>query len=218
MKLLKGERGLRLTAFIAWLAMQFIGRTCRLKVLGFDTVRELQREGKGFIIAVWHGRTLLPIFYVRGRGFWAITSLSRDGEIQTGVVGRCGFNIIRGSTGRGAIKAGLLAARRLEEGAVLTITPDGPIGPPNEVQDGIVFLAHRSKCPIIPLGVGMNPRKILNAWDSFAVPMPFARGVLIFGEPFHLGDDQADRTPNLIIKEALDRVQAEAQAMAKEGC
>ncbi len=217
MKLLRSASGLRITAFMAWLVMQFIGHTCRLKVIGFDKVRALQKEGKGFIMAVWHGRTLLPIFFVRGMGFWAITSLSIDGEIQTHVVSRCGFKIIRGSTGRGAVKAGLLAAKRLEEGGILTITPDGPLGPPNEVQEGIVFLAHRAQCPVIPVGVGISRRKILNAWDSYAVPMPFARGAIVFGDPIYVPDDKADPSPRLIIKEALDKMQAEAQALAKEG-
>lgn len=195
--------------------MQLIGHTSRFRVTGYEHVRNLVDSGKGFILATWHGRTLLPIYYCRGMGIWAITSLSRDGEVQTRTVGRFGYRTIRGSTGRGAIKAALAACKKLEEGEVLAITPDGPKGPHREVQQGIVFMARRVNCPIIPIGVDARPRKLLPAWDEYLIPAPFAKVSLVFGEPISFSEDEPE--PERRLKEALDSVQTQAEQQLNEG-
>lgn len=211
------EMAFRLVSFLLWLIAWLLGRTCRFEVTGYENLQELVESGRGGIAALWHGRTLLPVYYCRGMGVWAITSTSRDGEIQTRVVSRFGYQIIRGSTYRGAIRAALIAAKRLRQGGILAITPDGPRGPYHEVQEGTVFLARRADCPIIPVGVGVRPRMILQAWDKYAFPMPFAKVALIFGEPIRVSED-SDPAPSEIIKNALNDLERQAQAMVKEGC
>ncbi len=215
MKLFRGEIGKKTIAFLAWLTAQIIGRTCRFTVVGYETPRKMMKAGKGFIFAIWHGRTLMPVFYCRGLGIWAITSLSRDGDIQTQIVSRFGFQCIRGSSRKGAIKAALMAAKKLEEGGILAITPDGPLGPYHEVQEGTIFLAQRANVPVIPVGVGISRRKVLPAWDKYAFPLPFAKVALIFGDPIHISED-SDPPPAEIIKNALNDLEAQAQAMAGE--
>ena len=201
----------------AWALIHTIGHTARFKVVGYEKVTELVQSGKGFILAVWHGRTLLPVHYCRGMGIWAITSLSRDGELQTRIVSKFGYRTIRGSTGRGAIKAALAACKRLEEGGILAITPDGPKGPAHEVQPGIIFMAQRAGCPIIPIGVGARPRRLMQAWDEYLLPLPFAKCALVFGEPLIVEKDAPMEPYQDLLKKALDEVQAQAQLMVKEG-
>lgn len=218
MKEFRRKIEVRLFSFLAWSLIQLIGHTVRFQVKGYDNVLKLVDSGKGFILTVWHGRTMMPVYYCRHMGIWAITSLSKDGEIQTRTVGRLGYKTIRGSTGRGAIKAALAACKKLQDGGILAITPDGPKGPLHEVQEGIVFLAQRTGCPIIPIGVGARPRKLMNAWDEYALPLPFARCALIFGEPFHLADTQENQAHAETIKSILNNIQQEAQLMTGEGC
>lgn len=207
----------RTTSFLGSLIIRGLGATARFDVRGFDRVKKMADTKRGFILAIWHGRTMLPVYYCRGMGIWAITSLSRDGEIQTRTISRFGYRIIRGSTGKSGIKAALVAAKKLDEGGILCITPDGPKGPANEVQDGVVFLADRAGCPIIPVGVGISRRKLLRAWDSYTVPYPFTKCGVIFGEPI-LSSDVSPDGPALgeIIKDRLNRLQAEAQDMVGE--
>jgi len=219
MKKFRQELEYRLISFLAWAMIHLIGHTCRLRVTGYERVQELVKAGRGFIMAVWHGRTLLPVHYCRGMGIWAITSLSRDGELQTRIVRRFGYRIIRGSSGRGGVKAALTAVKQLQEGGILAITPDGPKGPPNEIREGIVFLAERAGCPIIPIGVGARPRKLMSSWDSYALPIPFARCALVFGEPISLTRDALEnRSPEEVIKAALDDLQQQAHLAVEEGC
>lgn len=216
MKEFRDKLKLKLLPLLGWGLISTIGHTIRYRVTGFERVQGLIKSGQGFIMAVWHGRTLLPVYYCRGMGIWAITSLSSDGELQTRTISRLGYRIIRGSSARGGIKAALTACKKLEEGGILAITPDGPRGPHREVQEGTVFLAKRTGCPIIPIGVGANPRKLLSAWDEYTVPHLFARVSLVFGEPVYLSSDEEH--PSQVLKAALDAVQSQAEQEVKEGC
>src|SRR5947209_3616955 len=39
----------------------------------------------GAILVTWHGRSLIPANLFRHRGYWALISLSRDGELQNNI-------------------------------------------------------------------------------------------------------------------------------------
>ncbi len=110
-------------------------------------------------------------------------SLSRDGDVQNHIFQRFGYQTIRGSTGRGGVRAVLQLARKIKEGGVLAFTPDGPRGPTHKVQQGTIFLAQKSGRPILPLGISAKPRQLLGTWDSYMIPMPFSRSSFVFGEP-----------------------------------
>jgi len=206
----------RLVPLLGWLLIHLLGRTARFSVKGLDRVREMMGRGQGLIMIVWHGRTMLPVYHCRNMGIQAIISLSRDGEIQARIFRRLGFSIIRGSTGRGGVRAALTAVKRLEAGGVLAVTPDGPLGPANEVQDGTIFMARKAGVPIIPVGVGISHRKLTPTWDSYAVPMPFCKCALIFDEPIILPQNADDAELKVMLKTALDDTQREAQLLAGE--
>lgn len=220
MKQFKQELTFRVGSFLAWTVAQIIGRTTKFHITGDELFREHHLSGKGLIIAIWHGRTLLPVYYYRGLGVWTITSLSRDGEFQTRIVNRFGFRTVRGSSGRGGMKAALIISKKLAEGGILAITPDGPRGPIHEVQDGTVFLSRHAGCPIIPVGVGLSKRKLTKAWDKYAFPYPFGRCEMVFGEPISPPESDSEEETNVvsgILKAALLDVQRKAQFAAGEG-
>ena len=166
----------RLSRLICW--------SIRIETRGEEQIDELKQQYGGVIVVTWHGRTLIPICHFKGRGYWAFVSTSRDGEYQNRVLELYGFNRVRGSTSsRGAVTAALRMAKELKNGAVLTHTPDGPRGPSHSVHAGAIFLAEKSGCPIVPSGISAYPRKLLNTWDKFLLPMPFSRGIILYGEP-----------------------------------
>jgi lysophospholipid acyltransferase (LPLAT)-like uncharacterized protein len=194
--------GYRIIYSLFWI----ITRTVRLRVIGEDILDSLKAAGKGFILVSWHGKTLLPIYYVGRRGYWAIISPSRDGDIQNLMVTKNGFRTIRGSSGKRGVRALVESIRKLTEGDVLTITPDGPKGPPNEVQLGTVHMAHKSGCPVIPIGVAASPRRLVGSWDSYMIPMPFARGVIYMGEPVRVGAPGDGEDQDIWLKQQADRI------------
>lgn len=208
----------RVLGFLIWSLARAIGLSLRLQVVNCEQVLERAKEGKGAVLVTWHGRSLIPANVFRGRGFWAIISLSRDGEIQNHIFRRFGFRIIRGSTGRGGVRAALEAARRVAEGGILAFTPDGPRGPHRQVQPGALFIAQKAQCPIIPAGVAAYPRTLLPTWDRYMIPFPFARGAFIFGEPIEVPPDLTEQQFELLrqrVEQAINALEEQAEQMVR---
>lgn len=208
----------RVLGFVVWMLARAIGLSLRLRVLNLEPVLERLRQGKGAVLVTWHGRSLIPANVFYGKGFWAMISLSRDGEVQNQIFRRFGFRVIRGSTGRGGVRAALEAARRVAEGGILAFTPDGPRGPNREVQPGALFIAQKAGCPIIPAGVAAYPRKLLPTWDRYMIPLPFARAVFIFGEPIEVPASLNEEQFELLrqqVERAINALEEEAERMVR---
>jgi lysophospholipid acyltransferase (LPLAT)-like uncharacterized protein len=209
----------RLVPFLLYCVARCIARTLRFQVVGEEEALRIPAEtGTGMILVTWHGRTFLPINWFRKRGYWSMISTSRDGEYQTRIFQRFGFNTVRGSSSaRGAVQATLTMAKHVGAGAVLAFTPDGPRGPSGRCQPGAIFLARKSGCPIVPIGASAWPRKLVNSWDRYLVPMPFSRAAIVYGKPIYVtGDAKSDEDQEKwaqIIGAEIDRVECEAERL-----
>lgn len=177
------EWKLNISSYMAWVFLNSVGKTIKWESIGEENFHKLSAENKGLIIVTWHGRMFLPIYYLQNLGIYGIVSPSRDGEYFSRLFSRFGWQIIRGSTKRNAIQALRQAMRILKQGKVLAITPDGPRGPREKVQTGTVYLATVAEASIIPVGASCSHRIHLQTWDKALVPMPWGKGVIVFGEP-----------------------------------
>lgn len=202
------------TRVLAWAItglVRVICATLRIKVVNEEAVRAAESQKRGVILVTWHGRVFIPLDRCRKRGYWTIVSLSRDGDLQAENFRRSGYRIIRGSTGRrgaGALREGLAV---LANGGVLTLVPDGPRGPGQKVQPGVVYFAQRSGRPIIPVGVSAWPRWLAPSWDRFLVPLPFARAMWINGDPIYVAPGEDLEQAALRVEQALLAAEAEAE-------
>ena len=177
----------------------------------------LNTAGKGAIFVTWHGRSLIPANVFRNRGYWALISLSRDGEMQKSVFQRFGFQIVRGSTGRGGVRGALTMARNVKAGGCLAFTPDGPRGPTHKVQQGVILMAEKSGTPIIPLGISASRRKLFRSWDAYMLPLPFSNAFFVVGEPIYIPPELADQQRAEyaeIVEKAINSVEKRSEQLA----
>lgn len=197
----------RVVSGLLYSIVRFLGSTVRTK-----TVDEPESDG-GCIICGWHGRSLLFANYYRRRSWWVIISQSNDGEMQTRIFRRLGFEIIRGSTGRGGVRAAVEGIRVLKEGGTMAITPDGPRGPSGIVQGGVMLMAQKSGARLIPVGISARPRLFIKSWDRYMIPIPFGKAVMIFGDPLTIrkdaGPEEAESV-RLRLQSEMHRLQDEA--------
>jgi hypothetical protein len=150
-----------------------------------------------------------------------LISRSRDGAAIAEAVEMLGLRAIRGSTDRPDKKKGGAEAlrallRELKEGRSVSVTPDGPKGPRMRAQEGAVQLAKLSGAPIVCLGWSVTGRRVLSSWDSFVLPMPFARGVFVWGGPIRIpreADAAATEAARLALECELTRVVQEADRL-----
>jgi lysophospholipid acyltransferase (LPLAT)-like uncharacterized protein len=212
----KPSRRPAVLGLLIWAVARIIGMTQRIRYENFERIREVTGEGKGAILVTWHGRSLIPANVFRHRGYWALISLSRDGEIQNHIFRRFGFQIVRGSTGRGGARAVIQLVKKIQQGGVLAFTPDGPRGPTHKVQPGTIFMAQRCGCPVIPYCVSARPRKLLNSWDRYMIPMPFARAAFVVGEPIFVPaelDEEGKQRAAEEVERAINACEKRAEEM-----
>jgi hypothetical protein len=166
----------------AWL-IRLLHATIRVRHVGRGALDGIEARGERYIHAFWHGRLLLMPYSYRGSRITILVSEHRDGEYISRTMERFGFHTTRGSTTRGGARALRAAVRRMREGYDLGITPDGPRGPRQRVQPGVIEAARLSGAPIVPVTFSAHPAWEAGSWDGFQVPWPFARGVFLYGEP-----------------------------------
>jgi lysophospholipid acyltransferase (LPLAT)-like uncharacterized protein len=196
------------------LIARIIGMTLRIKTIGYDKIKAL--DG-GKILAGWHGRTFVAAQFFRNQGLWTIISQSKDGDMQDIIFRRFGFKTIRGSTGRGGVKAAIESIEVLKSGAMMAFTPDGPRGPTKIVQGGIMLMAKKSGAWLVPVGVSANRRRLAPTWDSYMVPKLFARCVMVFGDPIRLeknASEQEVESARQLLENEMNRLEREAEAEA----
>jgi lysophospholipid acyltransferase (LPLAT)-like uncharacterized protein len=112
-----------------------------------------------------------------------LISAHPDGQIIADAVTYFGVHSVAGSTSRGGSAALRTMLKRLRAGDCVGITPDGPRGPAMTASTGIVNLARLARVPILPITYATSRRKILPTWDRFHLPLPFGRGIYLWGEP-----------------------------------
>jgi lysophospholipid acyltransferase (LPLAT)-like uncharacterized protein len=106
--------------------------------------------------------------------------------------------------------------KALKANEYVGITPDGPRGPRMRATDGIVTVARVSGVPIMPCSFSCRSRVVLGTWDRFLLPLPFTRGVILWGDPIHVARDASPevlQAAKLQVETALTGVTQAADAI-----
>ncbi|MBX7249278.1 MAG: lysophospholipid acyltransferase family protein [Caulobacteraceae bacterium] len=208
-------------ASLAWLVAAWMGfclATMRLKVENREAAEAVWDAGGGVIVCFWHAKIALSPAawdFQRGQEPRALISQSSDGEVIARAIGRLGIPAIRGSStkknhrGRLKEKGGTEAFRELlrwvKAGNCIAVTPDGPRGPARQMAEGPILIARLTRAPVLMMGLAARPAIRLNTWDRGLIPLPFARGAIVWGDAVvETGEDS---------QEARDRWAARLSAL-----
>lgn len=204
--------------------------TIRWRREGEPLAQSARSSGEGLIVCLWHGRiALAPASWpLGGRGGpepRALISLSPDGAFLARAMAWMGVPAIRGSSTKASDKAkpkgGAAAFREalawLQGGGGLAMTPDGPRGPAERMAPGAVQLSKLSGVPVLMAGLACRPSIRLSSWDRTVLPLPFARGAVVWAGPFTAPQD-ADEAGIARLQHdwslALSEATARAEALA----
>jgi lysophospholipid acyltransferase (LPLAT)-like uncharacterized protein len=210
----------KIKAFFIWLVARVVLATVRVHTRYLDRLGRARELGRPILYAFWHGRQLALFKANPEARLTVMTSLSRDGEMQSWVCRRFGLKVVRGSSSRRGF-AGLMAlGRHLREGFSVGMAVDGPRGPAFEAKSGIVVLARRSGSPIVPITAGFKRALDLKrAWDRFLIPLPFTRAMVAYGEPILVpqkASSQQMRATTARLTESLQSLTAEVDALGRQ--
>jgi lysophospholipid acyltransferase (LPLAT)-like uncharacterized protein len=183
-RLLRSDAARRLACWLIHLYIRLVFATGRWTIEGAEIPRQMRRDGKPFILAFWHGRLLMiPMAWQRLAPMHMLISGHRDGRIIADAVRYFDVDSIAGSSNAGGSAALRAMVRHIRDGDCVGITPDGPNGPAMRATSGIVAAARLARAPIIPVTYATRHRRILATWDRFHLPLPFSRGIYLWGEP-----------------------------------
>lgn len=210
----------RLAAFY----IKLVWATSRWQVVNGAQAEQMWQAKTPVILAFWHGRLLMmPKSWPGTSPIAMLISRHRDGELIASTIARFGFGSIRGSSpkpGKKKDKGGAAAlmdvVKAARGGMSIGITPDGPRGPRMRASDGIVAIARLTGLPVLPAAYGIKGRKTLSSWDRFVVPLPFSRGVFVWGAPIAVArdlDEAGIEAARDGIETALNHVTREADRL-----
>ncbi len=195
--------------WLAYGAIQFLGRVVRMEVISPEIPRSFWEKGIPFIIAFWHGRLLMMHWAYKGKGLNFVISAHRDGQI-IGKAGKLlGHRPIIGSTTRKGFSAFKNMIKALQNGSDVVIAPDGPRGPRRRAQRGVIELSRVTGRPIVPVTFSASRKILFRSWDRFLLPYPFSKGVFIWGEPIYVdpkGDPIYLEERRLLLENRLNEI------------
>lgn len=192
----------------AWV-VRLICATLRIRCVGEERFTGI--EG-GKILCLWHGRTIPPTARYRGVDITILISLSRDGEMISKILASLGYPALRGSTGPSGARVLASCIKLLRNGRTLAVTPDGPRGPSGVAQGGVMTMARKSGCALVPMGCSARPRVVMRSWDRYLIPLPFARALMMFGEPIYVPENADDAT----VEALRQRLETEMRRLQDE--
>jgi len=171
---------------VGWLGKLLIDLICTtmlIRILDFDKAKNVIRSGR-FIFAFWHSRILAISYLYKGLDYAILVSSSNDGEIMARILQQQGHRTIRGSTSRDGVRAFTRLVKTItRENCPGVVVPDGPRGPRFEVQPGVIALAKKTGCPIVPITYSARKIKVFASWDRFILPCPFSECSVMYGTP-----------------------------------
>lgn len=206
---------------LCWIIASYIRlvwRTGRWTIIDGDGPLARNQERRPFIAAFWHGRLAMMPYALGGaaQDINVMISNHRDGRMIARAVRFFGITVIAGSTSKGGASAFRSAVRALRDNAILSITPDGPRGPRMRASDGVAVLARYTGAPVYPVAFSTSRRKVLGSWDRFVLPLPFSRGVFVWGAPIETDPENAQETVETVrlkIEDALNAVTEKADRL-----
>lgn len=216
-KIIRNPISQEILAHIIALYMVLIRVTTRWEIIGEENLNRFANGEEGIICAYWHSRILMAhsIWPVRAKPYNMMISLSADGQFVARAAEIIGRKVIRGSSSKtrddkvqqkGALKAFRAMVQAAKNGEASFITPDGPKGPRMRIQDGALRMAKSANVAILPIGVAIKKGKYLNSWDRFVVPPLFSNGVIIYGEPIFIENDDDTEKTRLLFENSLIEV------------
>ncbi|PIW13060.1 MAG: hypothetical protein COW34_11730 [Armatimonadetes bacterium CG17_big_fil_post_rev_8_21_14_2_50_66_6] len=198
---------------LVWAAASILAGMSRVRIAGASNLGRVLAHGG--ITACWHSKTLFPVYILQRQRMLAVISRSRDGEIQARVFERFGWELIRGSSGGGGASVIRSAAKAVRKGGAMGITPDGPMGPRERVQQGVAAIAALCDQGVVPVGVGCSRHHRMSTWDRYMIPTPGSRVVVLFDDPILPGDDGVEGL-RVRIERGIAAAEAKAERLAAD--
>jgi len=204
--------------------------TLDLRVFGYEHLGILLRARRPVLIVVWHGKGLLPVFFLQGLPLVVYSSQNRVGpipplsrlvrQLTLASLTHLGYQVLDAARFASESRGVIRFLQHLSGGHSGVIAADGTGGPIFQAKPGAAYVARKTGVALIPVGAAMRDVLALDSWDRFEIPQPFTRAAISIGEPLFIPEDADDETLP-VLSDQLETVlndltaQAEVEAFAE---
>jgi len=199
-----------LITWTATLAIRMLGPTIRFSI-SWEEGSPGSLETRPIVYSFWHNCIIPATYLWRNLHIGVMTSESFDGECIARVIHKFGFETVRGSSSRGAVRALLGMRRELEQGWTMAFSIDGPRGPRYVAKPGPIVLARSTGVPMAAFHIAIERAWILKTWDGFMIPKPFTRALMRVSRQMPVPQEGDDDRYLKELQTALDRVRVFAE-------
>lgn len=189
---------------------KIVDSTLDLRIIGHEHVAAIVRAHRPFLVVVWHGRGLLPIFFFQGYPLVIYSSAGRKGipplvsryarKITLAALRHLGYQVLDASEFPTESRGVIRFLQFLERGRGGLIAADGPSGPMFRAKPGATYMAKKTGIVLLPVAAAIRDAIAMDSWDRFEIPRPFTKAALVMGPTMEIPDD-ADEA----VLEALSR-------------
>lgn len=178
----------KIIVFLAFIIVSLLRLTCRFRLHFASPQAEeffthsLLHNVRNLLIGFFHQDELCLLPFFKGKKLATLVSLSKDGNIMTGLAMKLGFQVVRGSSSRGAARALIGAIKTVQQGYNFAIAVDGPRGPIYKAKPGLSTISKKTNVPIMPLrAIPTRSITFKKSWNQARLPLPFSTIHLYFG-------------------------------------
>lgn len=186
-------------ALVAVALFRLVDATLDLRVFGYEHLGALLPTGRPVLIVVWHGKGLLPVFFLQGLPLVVYSSQTRQGRIPTlsryvraltlASLQHLGYQVLDAAQFTSESRGVIRFLQYLERGRGGVIAADGPGGPIFRAKPGAAYVAKKTGVALIPVGAAMRDAVALDSWDRFEIPRAFTKAAMAIGEPIDVPED-----------------------------
>ncbi len=181
-KLSKNKFFLNFFASLVFIILWLIKNTSNWKGINENIIQEELKNSKSVLVLIWHNQLMGSTFSWKFKPkLRPIATSHRDGQLSILVQRKFGLDpLLREKDKPTALIKDISQATK--NGDCIYITPDAPHGPRYKINTNIYKLALKYNMKVVFLTFKTNKFFKLNNWDKLKIPLPFSKGVFLWGK------------------------------------
>ena len=193
-KLTKNKFFLIFFANLVFISLWIVKKTSSWRGINEEIIREELKNNKSLIVLIWHNQLMGSTFSWKFKPkLRPIATSHRDGQLSTLVQKKFGLDpLLRKKDSPTFLIKNI--SKAVQNGDCIYITPDAPHGPPKKINTSIFKLCQKFNLNIAILSFHTNKYFRINSWDKLKIPLPFSKGIYLWGNEIIQSKDFQNET------------------------
>jgi len=193
-RLSKNNFFLSIFAYLVFLSLWIIKSTSKWDGINEEIIEKELIKKKSLIVLIWHHQLMGSTFSWKFKPkLRPIATSHRDGQLSTLVQKKFGLDpLLRKKDNPTFLIKNI--SKAVQNGDCIYITPDAPHGPPKKINTSIFRLCQKFNLNIAILSFHTNKYFRINSWDKLKIPLPFSKGIYLWGNEIIQSKDFENET------------------------